>query len=109
MLVFVIIDSLQVPASRTQAGSKSSSDGAATPAPSSSARGGPAAPPARSSILSMNQVSYVPGPDGRLELKMERYLDTFPFEYYVVVRDVEALPDVLAATLRQFAEKISEQ
>ncbi len=35
-------------------------------------------------------------------------MDTFPFDYYVVVREVEALPEVLSATLRQWVEKIRE-
>ncbi|KAI9615703.1 hypothetical protein H4Q26_011340 [Puccinia striiformis f. sp. tritici PST-130] len=58
-----------------------------------------------SSIISMNSVSYVNGPNGAMELKMERYLDTFPFDYYIILRDVEALPNVLSSTLRQFLEK----
>lgn len=94
MLVFIIVDSLQ--SSNASSGQSTQANGTSTHQP------------ARHSILSMNSVSYSPGPDGRLELKMERYLDTFPFEHYVVVRDVEALPDVLAATLRQWAEKIRE-
>lgn len=95
MLVFIIVDSLQ-------AANATSNQPAQTNGNSANQQ------PARHSILSMNSVSYSPGADGRLELKMERYLDTFPFEHYVVVRDVEALPDVLAATLRQWAEKIRE-
>ena len=59
------------------------------------------------SILSMNQVAYKMV-DGRMDLKMERYLDTFPFQYYVVLRNVEALPDVLSGTLKQFFERIAE-
>ena len=62
---------------------------------------------AQSSILSMNQVAYKEV-NGKMDLAVTRYLDTFPFEYYVVVRDVEALPDVLAGTLKQFFERISE-
>jgi midasin len=47
--------------------------------------------------------------DGRMELQLQKYLDSFPFEYYVVLRNVEALPEVLAGTLKQFFERISEQ
>ncbi|KAI0667730.1 midasin [Trametes maxima] len=60
-----------------------------------------------SSILSMNQVGYKMV-DGRMDLQVERYLDTFPFEYYVVLRNVEALPDVLSGTLKQFFERVAE-
>ena len=84
MIVFVVIDSLH------QVNARSSGMNST-----------------RNSILSMNSVSYVNGRDGALELKMERYMDTFPFEYYVVLRDVEALPEVLSETLRQFFERAS--
>ncbi|KAF8512096.1 midasin [Hysterangium stoloniferum] len=72
-------------------------------------REGSAASATQNSILSMNQVSYKDTGSGRLELQLNRYLDSFPFQYYVVLRDVEALPDVLAGTLKQFFERISEE
>jgi midasin len=38
---------------------------------------------------------------------MTKYLDTFPFQYYLIVRDVLELPGVLAGALRQwFAEVV---
>lgn len=61
-----------------------------------------------SSILSMNQATYTMV-DGKMELQLLRYLDSFPFEYYIVLRDVESLPDVLAGTLKQFFERMSEE
>ena len=63
---------------------------------------------ASNSILSMNQVSYK-DVGGHMELQLDRYLDSFPFQYYVVLRNVEALPDVLSGTLKQFFERISEE
>jgi len=42
-------------------------------------------------------------------LFLSRYLDTFPFETYVVLRDVSALPEVLSGVLRQWMERIAEQ
>ncbi|CAD6566582.1 MAG: hypothetical protein CYPHOPRED_000931 [Cyphobasidiales sp. Tagirdzhanova-0007] len=84
MVVFVVVDSLHQQAT-----------------PSGAADSG------RNSILSMNSVSYVRGKNGELELKMERYMDTFPFDYYVVLRDVETLPDVLSETLRQFFARVA--
>ncbi|KIJ30451.1 hypothetical protein M422DRAFT_61712 [Sphaerobolus stellatus SS14] len=63
---------------------------------------------AQNSILSMNQVSYK-DVGGRMELQLNRYMDTFPFQYYVILRDIESLPDVLAGTLKQFFERISEE
>ena len=61
----------------------------------------------QSSILHMDKAEYKLV-DGRMELQLQKYLNTFPFEYYVVLRNVEALPDVLAGTLKQFFERISE-
>ena len=40
-----------------------------------------------------------------MELTMEHYLNSFPFEYYVVLRDVEALPRVLVDMLHEFFER----
>ncbi|KAI0373653.1 midasin [Pilatotrama ljubarskyi] len=82
MVVFIVLDSLH---------SKSSGGTGAN----------------ENSILSMNQVAYKMV-DGRMDLQVERYLDTFPFEYYVVLRNVEALPDVLSGTLKQFFERVAE-
>ncbi|RPD62626.1 midasin [Lentinus tigrinus ALCF2SS1-7] len=84
MVVFIVLDSLH---------SKSAGSGATGKN--------------ESSILSMNQVAYKMV-DGRMDIQVERYLDTFPFEYYVVLRNVEALPDVLSGTLKQFFERIAE-
>ncbi|KAI0631943.1 midasin [Trametes polyzona] len=82
MVVFIVLDSLH-------------------------SKGGGAGGAGENSILSMNQVAYKMV-DGRMDLQVERYLDTFPFEYYVVLRNVEALPDVLAGTLKQFFERVAE-
>jgi midasin len=55
----------------------------------------------------MNQVTYR-DVNGKLEMQVDRYLDSFPFEYFVVLRAVEALPEVLSETLKQFFERIAE-
>lgn len=85
MFVFIVVDSLHT------------------------APGGGATAPAatdQNSIVNMRSVAYARQPDGRMELEMTRYLDTFPFEYFVVLRDIEALPEILGATLRQFFERV---
>lgn len=93
LVVFIVIDALNNPSSI------SNSSGTATGSSEN-----------QSSILTLSQVSYKPSPTtGLMELTMERYLDTFPFEYYVVLRDVEALPGVLADTLREFFERVNEE
>ncbi|KAL4259301.1 Midasin, partial [Pleurotus pulmonarius] len=89
MVVFIIIDSLHPPATQSRA-----RDGTEQTAVHS--------------IMSMEKVAFK-SVDGRMELQREMYLDSFPFEYYVVLRNVEALPDVLSSTLKQFFERISGQ
>ncbi|GAA6044164.1 hypothetical protein JCM8097_003730 [Rhodosporidiobolus ruineniae] len=92
MFVFVVIDSLHRRADAPNAAGAAAAEKDAN----------------QNSILAMKSVSYATNAQtGRLELKMDRYLDSFPFEYFVVLRDVEALPEVLSATLRQFFERVS--
>ncbi|VEU23821.1 DEKNAAC105062 [Brettanomyces naardenensis] len=59
------------------------------------------------SILDMNQVTYVPTVGGPPQLHVTKYLDSFPFEYYVVVHNIKELPDMLALILRQYFSEIS--
>lgn len=60
------------------------------------------------SILDMSQVSYVPDPiTGSMTLKVENYLDTFPFEFYVVVRNINELPEMLSLILRQYFSEVA--
>lgn len=55
------------------------------------------------SILDMAQVRYVDD-----VLKVDKYLDSFPFEFYVVVKDIHELPEMLSLILRQyFSEMVS--
>ena len=61
----------------------------------------------RSSILTMNRVRYETDAHGKMDLKMERYLDTFPFDNFVIVQDIQSLPHVLSATLRQWGERVN--
>lgn len=62
-----------------------------------------------SSILDLSQASFEADAEsgGEMKLKMKRYLEDFPFPYYLVVRDVRELPAVLATALKQwFAEVV---
>ncbi|CAO1619537.1 unnamed protein product [Parajaminaea phylloscopi] len=91
MIVFIIVDSMQ-----QRTGNKAGE-------PDSRSRS------ANNSVLSMQSVRYEVDPaTGKFEMKMERYMDQFPFSHYVILREAEALPDVLATTLRQWAERIRE-
>jgi len=80
MIVFIVLDSLH---SRT-------------------------APGDDNSILAMTQVGYRTVA-GRQELEMRQYMDTFPFNYYAILRDIHSLPQVLSSTLQQFFERLAEQ
>ena len=86
MIVFLILDSLQ---------------------PSSTSTSASRLPEPRQSILTMQTVAYKEV-NGQMDLEMRRYLDSFPFEYFVVLRDVEALPTVLSDTLRQWMARVSQ-
>ncbi|KAL3228604.1 Midasin [Nakaseomyces bracarensis] len=54
------------------------------------------------SIMDMSQVKYIPDGSGNPQLKITKYLDTFPFEFYVVVHDIAELPEMLSLILRQY-------
>ncbi|KAI9827912.1 MAG: hypothetical protein M1819_006855 [Sarea resinae] len=89
MIVFVIVDALR------GGGGSSAGNPPAPPLPSSS-------------IMDMSTASFEPDPvTGEMKLRMKRYLDGFPFAYYLVVGDVRELPGVLATALRLwFAEVV---
>ncbi|KAJ2396387.1 hypothetical protein GGF41_008607 [Coemansia sp. RSA 2531] len=65
--------------------------------------------PEKDSIMNTQHVSFVKGPDGKMEMRVERYLDTFPFKFYVVLRNIHGLPAVLAETLRQYFSLVGGQ
>ena len=84
MVVFIILDSLHTAAEPGVVGGQ------------------------QGSIISMDKAEFK-NVDGKMELQLQKYLDSFPFEYYVVLRNVEALPEVLAGTLKQFLERITDE
>lgn len=60
------------------------------------------------SIMDMSQVSYIPDPvTGAMTLNVENYLDTFPFEFYVIVRNISELPEMLSLILRQYFSEVA--
>ncbi|KAL6249838.1 AAA ATPase midasin [Rhinocladiella similis] len=54
------------------------------------------------SILDLQEAVYEADPvhNGEMRLRTKRYLEDFPFPYYLVVRDVRDLPGVLATALK---------
>ncbi|KXJ94663.1 hypothetical protein Micbo1qcDRAFT_132688 [Microdochium bolleyi] len=87
MIVFIIMDDTSAPAT--------------TPGPTGgsimkSGGGGKS-----QSVLNLKKVRFL----GNDEIKTEFYLDTFPFQYYLIVHNLEDLPGALAGLLRTwFAE-----
>ncbi|KAH8594855.1 hypothetical protein B0O99DRAFT_661844 [Bisporella sp. PMI_857] len=55
------------------------------------------------SVMDLKEAKFVNG-----EVKIERYLDTFPFQYYLIVSDVKELPSVLATLLRQWFVEVAD-
>ncbi|KAK5102720.1 AAA ATPase midasin [Lithohypha guttulata] len=49
------------------------------------------------------------GKEGEPVMRKKRYLEGFPFQYYVVVREVRDLPGVLSRVLRGWFESVVEQ
>lgn len=60
------------------------------------------------SIMDMSQAVFEPDASGETKLKIKRYLDGFPFPYYLVVGDVRELPGVLSQALRQWFSEVVE-
>ena len=60
------------------------------------------------SIVDMKEAVFEPDGSGESKLKLKRYLDGFPFPYYLVVGDVRDLPGVLAQALRQWFAEVVE-
>lgn len=60
------------------------------------------------SVMDLKEAKFVRNEmTGASNVKIERYLDTFPFQYYLIVSDLKELPGVLATLLRQwFAEVV---
>ena len=58
------------------------------------------------SIINMTQAVFESDASGESKLGIKRYLDDFPFLYYLVVGDVKELPLVLAQALRQWFSEV---
>lgn len=54
------------------------------------------------SILDMRKVVFREG-----QCILESYMDRFPFQFYIVLKDINSLPNVLSDALRQWFEMVS--
>ncbi|KAI1311961.1 AAA ATPase midasin [Mortierella claussenii] len=57
--------------------------------------------PEKESIMKMTTASFS-SVNGMPKLALNPYLDTFPFDYYVVLQNINSLPETLADALRQY-------
>jgi len=53
----------------------------------------------KDSVMDLKTISY---PNNKLTI--EPYIDQFPFPYYILLRDIRQLPEILADSLRQWFE-----
>jgi len=58
--------------------------------------------PKKDSILDIKY--YDRTPEGKFTLSP--YIDKFPFPYYIILREIDKLPEILADALRQWFEMI---
>jgi midasin len=56
------------------------------------------------SILDIQSTAFVNG-----KVKMTRYMDSYPLPYYIVLRDMHALPSYLGDALRQWFELVANR
>ncbi|KAL8853100.1 MAG: hypothetical protein Q9221_001982 [Calogaya cf. arnoldii] len=92
MIVFIIVDSINADAgaSTGSAAGKKKEKG--------------------TSVVDMQTAVFeADGGDGEKKLKIKRYLDGFPFGYYVIVGDVKELPGVLSQALRGWFGEVVER
>ncbi|KAK8932933.1 Midasin [Metarhizium anisopliae] len=60
------------------------------------------------SVLELKEAKFVKDDNGESRVVLKPYLDTFPFQYYLIVHNLEELPTALAGLLRTwFAEVTS--
>ena len=61
-------------------------------------------PEGESSILDMKEVEFVNG-----KPKVKQFIDNYPFPFYVIVKHLDALPDVLGDAVKQWWQMLARQ
>ncbi|PSR94588.1 hypothetical protein BD289DRAFT_404549 [Coniella lustricola] len=59
------------------------------------------------SVLELKEAKFVKEADGNSKVVIEKYLDTFPFQYYLIVHNLEDLPGALAGLLRTWFSEVN--
>jgi midasin len=60
------------------------------------------------SIMDLQTAEFGTGDNGEMKLVRKKYMDTFPFRWWLVVRDVRELPGVLSTALRQWFTEVAD-
>jgi len=60
------------------------------------------------SIMDLQTAEFTQDDSGQMQLVRKRYMDTFPFRWWLVVRDVRELSGVLATALRQWFAEVAD-
>ncbi|CAM8892451.1 unnamed protein product [Rhodiola kirilowii] len=60
------------------------------------------------SIMDLMEVSFEKEGSPSGGMKMSKYLDSFPFPYYIVLKDMDSLPRTLADLMRQWFELMQQ-
>jgi len=58
----------------------------------------------RESILDIKSIDYING-----KMQLSNYIDNFPFLYYIILQNIDHLPQVLADALRQWFELLNQK
>lgn len=59
------------------------------------------------SVLDLKEAKFVKDDAGNSRVVLERYLDTFPFPYYLIVHHLDDLPNALAGLLRTWFVEVN--
>ncbi|GAM90306.1 hypothetical protein ANO11243_083490 [Dothideomycetidae sp. 11243] len=62
----------------------------------------------KQSIMDLQNATFSKDQDGNASVQMRRYIEMFPFRFYLIVRHVAELPGVLASALRQWFAEVAE-
>jgi midasin len=60
------------------------------------------------SIMDLQTAEFRAGQTGEMKLVRSKYMDTFPFKWWLVVRDIKELPVVLSTALRQWFAEVAD-
>ena len=59
------------------------------------------------SILDLQTAAFIADGEDEMVLRRRRYMNSFPFKWYLLVRGVEELPSILTSALKQWFAEIS--